>query len=144
MNAGLGGEGALADIGRMAVRRAVEHFVQRARGMRQRRRAARRGRRSRSCRRNPVFSFSVGIIEHEVGIAAALAEAVQRALNLPHAGAHRRQRIGHRLLGIVMGMDAEMIAGNDAFVTSRDDLLDFVRQRAAVGVAQHDPARPAS
>ena len=36
MDAGLGGEGALAHIGRVAVRRAVEHLVEHVRGMRQR------------------------------------------------------------------------------------------------------------
>ena len=41
---------------------------------------------------------------------------------------------------VVMGVDAEMSPGT-AFVTSRDDALDLVRQRAAIGVAQHDPAR---
>ena len=48
----------------------------------------------------------------EIGVAAALAEPVQRALDLPRAGAHRGQRIGDRLLGIVMGVDADMAAGD--------------------------------
>ena len=50
----------------------------------------------------------------EIGIAAALADAVQRALDLARAGAHRGERIRHRLLGVVMRVDADMIAGNDA------------------------------
>ena len=32
--------------------------------------------------------------------------------DLPGAGANRGQRIGHRLLGVVMGVDADMAAGN--------------------------------
>ena len=35
MDAGFGGEGAFADIGRMPVRRAVEHLVERVRDMRE-------------------------------------------------------------------------------------------------------------
>ena len=35
MNAGLGGEGALADIGRVPVGRAVEQLVERVRNLRQ-------------------------------------------------------------------------------------------------------------
>ena len=44
----------------------------------------------------------------QVGVAAAFANAVERALDLAHAGADRRQRISHRLPGIVMGVDAEL------------------------------------
>ena len=43
----------------------------------------------------------------EIGVAAALAEAVQRALHLPRAGADRGERIGDRVAGVVMGVDAE-------------------------------------
>ena len=76
----------------------------------------------------------------EIGIAAALAEPVQRALDLPRAGAHRGERIRHGLFGVVVGVDADMIAGN-FFADFADDALDLVRQRAAIGVAQHHPAR---
>ena len=76
----------------------------------------------------------------QIGVAAALAEPVQRALDLPRAGAHRGQRIGDRLLGIVMGVDADVIAGN-MFCHLADDGLDLVRHGAAIGVAQHHPAR---
>ena len=43
----------------------------------------------------------------QIGVAAALADAVERALDLAHAGLDRGQRIGDRLAGVVMGMDAE-------------------------------------
>ncbi len=49
----------------------------------------------------------------EVGVAAALADAVERALDLAHAGAHRHQRVGDRVLGVVVGVDAEVRAGHD-------------------------------
>ncbi len=76
----------------------------------------------------------------QIGVAAALAEPVQRALDLARAGAHRGQRIGHRLLGVVMGVDADVIAG-DVLCHLGDDGLDLVRHGAAIGVAQHHPAR---
>src|SRR5690348_17731856 len=49
------------------------------------------------------------------------------------AGAHRGEGIGHRLLGVVMGVDGDMAAG-DGLTDRADDLLDLVRQRAAIGV----------
>ena len=55
-------------------------------------------------------------------------------------GQHRGERIGDGLFGVVMGVDADMIAGNFLHHL-RDDFLDLVWQRAAVGVAQHHPAR---
>ena len=64
----------------------------------------------------------------------------KRALNLPRTGAHGGKAVGHRLLGIVMGVNADMIARDD-LADLADDLFDFVRQRAAIGVAKHDPAR---
>ena len=76
----------------------------------------------------------------EIGIAAALTQPVERALNLPRAGAQGRERVRHRLLGVVVSMDADMVAGN-VFAHVADDFLHLVRQRPAVGVAEHDPAR---
>src|SRR5204862_8069818 len=75
----------------------------------------------------------------EIGVAATFAEAVERALDLPRAGAHRDEAIRHRLLGVVVGVNADMVSGN-LLADLADDLLDLVRQRAAVGVAEHDPA----
>ena len=40
-----------------------------------------------------------------------------------------------------MGVNADMIARN-LFADFADDLFHFVRQRAAISVAEHDPARP--
>ena len=76
----------------------------------------------------------------EIGVAAALAETIQRALHLPHAGADGGERIGDRVAGVVVGVDAEIFARNDARDLA-DDAFDLVRQRSAVGVAQHRPAR---
>src|ERR1019366_2102773 len=77
---------------------------------------------------------------NEVGVAATLAEAVQRALYLARAGAHGGKRVGDSVVGVVVGVDADMVAGDD-LRRFGDDALDLVGQRAAVGVAQDHPAR---
>ena len=59
---------------------------------------------------------------------------------MPYAGAHRGQRIGDGLVGVVMGVNADVIAGN-VFHYFGNDGLDLVRHGAAVGVAQYHPAR---
>ena len=55
-------------------------------------------------------------------------------------GTDSGQRPGDGVLGVVVGVDAEMIAGHMARDLG-DDGLDLMRQRAAIGVAEHDPAR---
>ena len=139
VDAGLGRERAFADVGRVAVGRAVQHLVEHAAGVRQR---------AQPLRRHAGLEV-VGELalqqqrrddRGEVGVAAALADAVERALDLAAAGAHRHQRVGDGVLGVVVGVDAEVRARHDLGDLG-DDALDLVRQRAAVGVAQHDPAR---
>jgi hypothetical protein len=91
VDAGLGGERTLAHIGRVPVGRAVEHLVERARGVRQ----------------MPELVVGDADVEFfgkfrlqlqgrndgdEIGIAATLAEPVERALNLPRTRAHRGKR----------------------------------------------------
>ena len=139
VDAGLGGEGRLADVGRLAVGRAVEDLVQQPAGVRQLAQPLRR--------HAGLVAIGELALEQqrrddggEVGVAAALAEAVERALDLARAGPHRHQRVGHRVLGVVVRVDAEMRARH-VLVDVRDDGGDLVRQRAAVGVAQHHPAR---
>ena len=77
---------------------------------------------------------------NEIGVAAALAEAVQRSLDLPRARANRGQRIGDRVVGVVVRVNAQSLAGDDARDFG-DDALHLGRQRAAIGVAEHDPPR---
>ena len=96
-----------ADIGRLRFRRAVEQFVE---GARQARDAGQRFGRDAG-----LEAFGEGRLQHQrrddrdqIGVAAALADAVQRALDLAHAGLDRGQRIGDRLAGVVMRVDAEM------------------------------------
>ena len=110
MDAGLGGERALADIGRVAVGRAVEHLVERARDVGEARRACSSETPMSKCSANSRLELQRRDDGDEIGVAAALAEPVERALDLARAGAHRRERIGHRLLGVVVGMDADMVA----------------------------------
>ena len=139
MNAGLGGESAFADIRRVAVGRAIEQIVER---MRDARELAERVLRHADVEFVGEFGFQLQRRDdgNEIGVAAALAEPVERALDLARAGAHCGERIRHRLLGVVVRVNANMIAGNFR-ADLADDLFDLVRQRAAVGVAQHDPAR---
>ena len=106
MQAALVGEGARADIGGAAVGRAVQALVEQARQMGQTLHRA-VGLRPVS---KPILSTSFGIRRDQVGVAAALAQPVERALDLARAGAHGGQRVGDRVLGVVVGVDAEPVA----------------------------------
>ena len=64
------------------------------------------------------LELQVGDDRAQVGVAAALAVAVDRALHLDRALAHRRQRVGHGAFAVVVGVDAERSVGKRAF-TSR-------------------------
>ena len=136
MQARLMGERVGADIGGMTVGNAVQALVQRPRDRRE---------------TGKAVVVDAGLVAHlqgqrrdqahQVGIAAALAQAVQRALDLACAGLHGGQRVGDRVLGVVVGMDAEALGRHDRR-HPLDDPCDLVRQAAAIGVAQHDPAGP--
>ena len=139
VDAGLGGEGAGPDEGRVAVRRAVEDLVEGARGLRQRAEGL-VGDAGLEAVAVAVLQLERADEGDEVGIAAALAEAVERALDLARAGLDGGEGIGDGAAAIVMGVDAETVARHVPRDLG-DDALDLVRQRAAVGVAQHDPAR---
>ena len=140
VDAGLGGEGGGADIGRMAVRRAVQQLVERAR----------HGVSDASPAVVHADLEAVGEVRlqhqrrdqrHEVGVAAALAEAVQRALDLPRRRRARRPANWRRLARCRHGRGCRACRPGCAGATSPTMRLDLVRQRAAIGVAQHDPAR---
>ncbi len=90
---------------------------------------------------------SVGLLQKqrgdqgaEIGVAAAFAEAVERALYLADAAAQRRQRNGDGLLGVVVRVDAEG-EGGMLRLHLGDDAVDLFRHGAAVGVAEHQPGR---
>ena len=79
----------------------------------------------------------------EVGVAAALAEPVQRPLDLARPGADRGDAVGDGVLGVVVAMDAEPVAG-DLARDRLDDARDLVGERPAVGVAEDRDTRPGS
>ena len=78
MDAGLGGERALADIRRVAVGRAIEHLVEHVRGVRKRLELLVRDAISKLSA-NSGFSFSVGMIETRL----ALPQRSPRPLSVP-------------------------------------------------------------
>ena len=133
VNAGLGGEGRGADVRRVAVGRAVEHFVEGARDVGDLTQRLRRDAGLETLRQFGLQSQRRDE-RHEIGVAAPLAEAVQRALHLPRAGADGGERVGDGVAGVVVGMDAEIFARNGPRDLA-DDPLDLIRKRAAVGVA---------
>ena len=55
------------------------------------------------------LEFQVGDDRAQVGVAAAFAEAVDRALHLDGAFAHGRQRVGHGAFAVVVGVDAKRV-----------------------------------
>jgi len=61
---------------------------------------------------------------HEVGIAAAFAEAVKRALDLARARLDRCEGVGYRVARVVMGVDADFIAAK-AFANDTCDARDL-------------------
>ena len=85
--------------------------------------------------RHAQLELQVGDAGDEVGVARALAVAVDAALHVSRAGLDRGHRVGDRAAGVVVGVDAEAYAGRGDV---RDDLGDPVRQHAAVRVTQDD------
>ena len=81
------------------------------------------------------FQLQIGNDREQIGVAYALADAVHRALHARGAGAHGRERVGHRATGVVVAVDAEGLA-REGSAGGRDDLLHFEGQRAAVGLAK--------
>ena len=73
----------------------------------------------------------------EVGVAAALAVAVHRALDEHGALGDRGERVGHAALGVVVAVDADA-ACRARRRTARTARGDVGGQRGAVGVAQRD------
>ncbi len=84
----------------------------------------------------------VGDAHHQVGVAGALAVAVDGALQLRRAAEHRGDRVGDRAARVVLGVDADLHTREVGYDVGHDG-LHLVGQRAAVGVAQHEHARAA-
>jgi len=132
-------ERAVADVGSVAVGRPVQQFVEHAAGVSECTQALGRHtgfkaigeRRLQQQRRDD---------RRQVGVAAALADTVQRPLHLANARADGGERIRNRVLGVIVSMDSKIAAWNHRG-DIRNNPLDLVGKRAAVGIAQHDPAR---
>ena len=82
------------------------------------------------------LQLEVGDDADEVGVAGALAVAVDRPLDVHGARVDRREGVRHRTAGVVVTVDAERGGGRGADVV--DDLGDPVRKVAAVRVAHRD------
>lgn len=76
---------------------------------------------------------------HQVRVAAALAQAVDGALDHGRAHAHRGQRPGHGHAAVVVAVDAH-VAGV-ALADLGDGVSDVLGQGSAVGVAEHEELR---
>jgi hypothetical protein len=98
-------EGRLSHIRRATVRRPVQDLVENARGVAERLELVRRHARLEP-RRIVGLQQQRGDDGGEVGVAAAFAEPVQRALDLPGACADRGERIRDAIVGVIVDMDA--------------------------------------
>ena len=101
VDAALVREGALADIGQMIIRREVGDLGDGARDERQM---------AQTVVGQAVIAhlqFKIGDDAAQIGVAAALAVAVDRPLHMSRARLNRRQGVGNRQFAIVMGVNAD-------------------------------------
>ncbi len=77
----------------------------------------------------------------EIAVAGAFAVAVDRPLHLCRTAEHTRERVGHAGAGVVVEMDGDLHVAAEVTDDFGDRRFDLVRQRAAIGVAQHEVAR---
>ena len=78
----------------------------------------------------------------QVGVAAALAVAVHRALHEPRARLHRHERVRHAAAGVVVRVDAHLDESPSSAHHSRRGLGHLRRQRRAVRVAERHVLGP--
>ncbi len=90
----------------------------------------------------PHLENQVGDDRAEVGISRPLAVAVDATLQLTGTSSDRRQRGGHGAPAVVVEMDADLGLGKLGPHLS-DHVDDLMGKGAAVGIAQHEPLRPA-
>ena len=138
MDTGLGRESRSANIGRVPVGRAIEQFVERVADLGQRRELFRRHADFKAIR-EVALQQKRRDQRYEIGVAAPFAKAVQRALNMPRSSEHGGERIGDRIAGVVMRVNAKM-RSRDMLRYLRDDARDLMRERSAIGIAKHDPS----
>ena len=85
----------------------------------------------------PHLELHVGDGGEQVGVAHALADAADGALDLQRARADGGKRVGHRTAGIVVTVNAQLLAGKRAR-NDADYLLHLEGKRAAVRLAKID------
>ena len=134
VQAGLVGEGARADVRLAAVGRDVGDLAD---GVGDVHRPT-EGVGPRASR--PSLNWRLAATVMQVGVAGALAVAVDGALHVGGAGPHGGDGVGCRTAGVVVAVRPDPRAGRGEDVG--DDLLDLVRQHAAVRVAEHDDLGP--
>ena len=86
----------------------------------------------------PELELQVGHDRDQVGVAAALAVAVDRPLHVGGARGHAGQRVGHAAAGVVVAVDAHAHLVADRGHDRVHRRPEAVGQRSAVGVAGHD------
>ena len=86
---------------------------------------------------DPELEHEVRDDRGQVRVPGALAVAVDRALHLARTRGHRRERVGHRELAVVVRVDAD--AGSERADGVGDGLGDLAGERAAVRVAEDEP-----
>jgi len=77
----------------------------------------------------------------EIGVAAPLAQAVDRALDLAGAGPNRGQAVGHSALRVVVGVDGDG-QGPPLPAHGLGDVEDLLGQAAPVRIAEDQGVRP--
>ncbi len=140
MDAALVGKGGQAHVGGVIIRGQVGHFADKAAGG---------GELGEAIARNAVVAqlkLQVGDQGAEVGVAAALPIAVDRALHHACAFADGGDRIGVSRPGVIVGVDPQGGIGVARPCQIRPGglhhLRNFVGQGAAIGITKHQPFRP--
>ena len=134
-------KGGAAHIGRLALWHAVENFIQQARGTGQ-------VFQPRFADTNFILA-AIGVFQKQgrnqrgqIGIAAALAQTIERALNMARARIYRGQTARNGGFGVIMGMNAQTIPRHARGDYRPRDLANLIRQSAAIRITQNDPPRP--
>src|SRR6201999_778513 len=133
VQAGLVGEGGQADVGLVSVRGDVGDLADLVRDPGHLHQAGVRDDLA------ALLQLQAGYYAEQVGVAGPLAVPVRGALHVGDPGVDRDQGVGHAAGGVVVAVDAQ--ARLRALADGGDDVAEFVRHHAAVGVAQRDQVR---
>ena len=128
---GLVGERRSAHVGLLRVGRPVDHLGDPAGDRRQQLQPLGRQ------RPHAHLGAEVGDDRHQVAVAGALAVAVDGALHVSGPGPHPGEGVGHTAAGVVVQVHPH--GGAQPVDDLGHDGVHLVRQRPAVGVAQHQP-----